>query len=75
MKMEKITLLSDSTTVLHWICQISYNYKVFVGKRVSETHTIMCQLESTRGAGTVYWRKSATPQMTSPEDYGQLSST
>ncbi|XP_068717160.1 uncharacterized protein [Montipora capricornis] len=56
MKIEKIIFRSDSTTVLHWIGQTSSNYKVFVGKRVSEIHTIMSELESTLGAGTVYWR-------------------
>ena len=56
MKIEKITFWSDSTTVLHWIGHTSSNYKAFVGNRVSEIHTIMSELESTLGVGTVYWR-------------------
>ena len=43
-KIEKITFWSDSTTVLH---------KAFAGNRVSEIHTIMSNLETTLGAGTV----------------------
>ena len=56
MKIEKITFWTGSTTVLHWIGQTSSNYKSFVGNRVSEIHTSMSELESTLGAGTVYWR-------------------
>ena len=56
MKIEKIKFWSDFTTVLHWIGQTSSNYKAFLGNRVSEIHTIMSELESTLGAGTVYWR-------------------
>ena len=55
-KIEKITFWSDSTTVLHWFHQTSSNYKAFVGNRVSETYTIMSNLETTLGAGTVSWR-------------------
>ena len=55
-KIEKITFWSDSTIVLHWIHQTSSNYKVFVGNRVSEIHTIMSNLETTLGAGAVGWR-------------------
>ena len=55
-KMEKIILWSDSTTVLHLICQISSTYEAFVGNRVSEIHTIMSSLETTLRAGTVSWR-------------------
>ena len=56
MKIEKMTFLSDSTTVLHWIGQTSSNSKTFEGNQVSEIHTIMSELESTLRAGTVYWR-------------------
>ena len=55
-KIEKIIFWSDSTTVLHWIRQISSTYKAFVGNRVSEIHTIMSNLETSLGAGTVSWR-------------------
>ena len=55
-KIEKITFWSDSTTVLHWFHQTSSNYKAFVGNRVSETHTIMSNLETTLGRRTVGWR-------------------
>ena len=48
-KIEKVIFCSDSTTVLHWIRQISSTYKAFVGNRVSEIHTIMSNLEITRG--------------------------
>ena len=54
MKIVKITFWSDSTTALHWIGQTSSNYKAFVDNRVSKIHTIMSELESTLGAGTVY---------------------
>ena len=57
-KIEKITFWSDSTTVLHWFHLTSSNYKVFVGNRVS--HTIMSNLETTLGAGTVSWRYTPT---------------
>ena len=53
-KIEKITFWSDSTTVLHWFHQTSSHYKAFVGNRVS--HTIISNLETTLGAGTVSWR-------------------
>ena len=59
-KTEKITFWSDSITVLHWFHQTSSNYKAFVGNRVSETHTIMSNLETTLGAGTVSWRYAPT---------------
>ena len=59
-KTEKITFWSDSITVLHWFHQTSSNYKAFVGNRVSETHTIMTNLETTLGAGTVSWRYAPT---------------
>ena len=55
-KIEKITFWSDSTTVLHWFHQTSSNYKAFVGNRVSETYTIMSNLETTLGAGAASWR-------------------
>ena len=55
-KIEKITFWSDSTTVLHWIRQMSSTYKAFVSNRVSEIHTIMSNLEATQGAGAVSWR-------------------
>ena len=55
-KIEKIIFWSDFTTVLHWIRQISSTYKAFVGNRVSEIHTIMSNMETTLGAGTVSWR-------------------
>ena len=55
-KIEKIIFWSDPTTVLHWIRQISSTYKAFVGNRVSEIHTIMSNLETSLGAGTVSWR-------------------
>ena len=55
-KIEKITFWSDSTTVLHWIHQMSSNYKAFVGNRVSESHTIISNLETAPGAGAVSWR-------------------
>ena len=55
-KIEKVIFWSDSTTVLHWIRQISSTYKAFVGNRVSEIHTIMSNLETSLGAGTVSWR-------------------
>ena len=54
-RIEKITLWSESTTVLHWIHQTSSNYKAFVGNRVSEIHSLMNNLEA-MGAGTVSWR-------------------
>ena len=57
-KIEKITFWSDSTTALHWFHQTSSNYKAFVGNRVS--HTIMSNLETTLGAGTVSWRYAPT---------------
>ena len=66
MKIEKIALWSDSTTVLHWIHQTSSNYKAFVGNRVSEIHTIMSDLDSTLGAGKVYWRY--VPTESNPAD-------
>ncbi|KAM7451727.1 hypothetical protein ABFA07_000746 [Porites harrisoni] len=59
-KTEKITFWSDSITVLHWFHQTSSKYKAFVGNRVSETHTIMSNLETTLGAGTVSWRYAPT---------------
>ena len=59
-KIEKITFWSDSTTVLHWFHQTSSNYKAFVGNRVSETDTVMSNLETTLGAGTVSWRYAPT---------------
>ena len=59
-KIEKIIFWSDSTTVLHWIRQISSTYKAFVGNRVSEIHPIMSNLETTLGAGTVSWRYMPT---------------
>ena len=52
-KVEKITFWSDSTTALHWNHQTSSNYKAFVGKRVSEIHTIMSNLETILEAGAV----------------------
>ena len=52
---EKITFWSDSTTVLHWIHQTNSNYKTFVGNRVFKIHTIMSNLETAIGAGTVSW--------------------
>ena len=55
-KIKKIIFWSDSTTVLHWIRQISSIYKAFIGNRVSEIHTIMSNLETKQGAGTVSWR-------------------
>ncbi|XP_022791300.1 uncharacterized protein LOC111330663 [Stylophora pistillata] len=55
-KTEKIIFWSDSTTVLHWIHQISSTYKAFVRNRVSEIHTVMSILEATLGMGTVSWR-------------------
>ena len=36
----KITLWSDSTTVLHWIKSESCHYKVFVGTRVAEIQSL-----------------------------------
>ena len=57
---EKITFWSDSITVLHWFHQTSFNYKAFVGNRVSETDTVMSNLETTLGAGTVNWRYAPT---------------
>ena len=57
---EKITFWSDSITVLHWFHQTSSNYKAFVGNRVSETDTVMSNLETTLGAGTVSWRYAPT---------------
>ena len=65
-KIEKITFWSDSTIVLHWIHQTSSNYKVFVGNRVSEIHTIMSNLETTLGAGAVGWRY--VPTSNNPAD-------
>ena len=59
-KIEKITFWNDTTTVLHWFHQTSSTYKAFVGNRVSETHTIMNNLETTLGAGTVSWRYTPT---------------
>ena len=59
-KIEKITFWSDSTTVLHWILQMSSTYKAFVSNRVSEIHTIMSNLEATLGAGAVSWRHVPT---------------
>ena len=59
-KIEKITFWSDSTTVLHWFHQTSSNCKAFVGNRISETHTIMSNVETTLGAGTVRWRYAPT---------------
>ena len=55
-KIAKITFWSDSITVLHWFHRTSSNYNAFVGNRVSETHTIMGNLETTLGAITVSWR-------------------
>ena len=55
-KIEKIIFQGDSTTVLHWIRQISSAYKAFVGNRVSEIHTIMSNLEVTLGVGIVSWK-------------------
>ena len=60
MKVENLTFWSDSTTVLHWIGQTSSSYKAFVGNRVSEIHTIVSNLETTLGAGTVRWRYMMT---------------
>ena len=57
-------LLSDSTTVLHWIHQTSSNYKAFVGNR--ELHTIMSDLDATLGAGKVCWRY--VPTESNPAD-------
>ncbi|XP_058964951.2 uncharacterized protein [Pocillopora verrucosa] len=55
-KIEKIILWSGSITALHWIRQKSSTYKAFVGNRVSEIHTIMSNLETSLGVGTVSWR-------------------
>ena len=55
-KIEKIIFWSDSMTALHWIRQKSSTYKAFVGNRVSEIHTIMSNLETSLGVGTVSWR-------------------
>ena len=55
-KIEKIIFWSDSTTVMHWIHQISSTYKAFVGNQVFKIHTIMSNLEITLGAGTISWR-------------------
>ena len=55
-KIEKIIFWSDSITALHWIRQKSSTYKAFVGNRVSEIHTIMSNLETSLGVGTVSWR-------------------
>lgn len=65
-KIEKITFWSDSTTVLHWIHQMSSTYKAFVGNRVSEIHSIMSNLEAILGAGTVNWRY--VPSESNPAD-------
>ena len=65
-KIEKITFWSDSTTVLHWIHQMSSTYKTFVGNRVSEVHSIMSNLEAILGAGTVNWRY--VPSESNPAD-------
>ena len=61
MKIEKITFWSDSTAVLHWIGQTSSYYKAFLGNRVSEIHTIMSELKSTLGVGTVYCSDRVEP--------------
>ena len=55
-KIEQMVFWSDSSTVSHWIRQISSTYKAFVGNRVSEIHTIMSNLKAIPGAGTVCWR-------------------
>ena len=65
-KIEKITFWSDSTTVLHWIHQMSSTYKAFVGNRVYEIHSIMSNLEAILGAGTVNWRY--VPSESNPAD-------
>ncbi len=36
----KVTFWSDSTTVLYWLTSESCRYKVFVGTRVAEIHTL-----------------------------------
>jgi hypothetical protein len=51
-----VVFWSDSTTVLHWIKQISSSYKAFVGNRVSEIHSVVHELETKLGADTVTWR-------------------
>lgn len=56
MKIQKITFWSDSTTVLHWIHQMSSTYKRFIDNRISEIHSIIRNLKAILGAGTVNWR-------------------